>query len=164
MLFAAAPSARVAGVRHCGVSVAVSVGCWRPGGGGWAVVLVCASKSLEGKGRSCCRRAGVSALYVAWAIGHLEAARVMLEAGARTDVGTSSDKRPVDVVRPPLGRPLRLCDRVTLLHCSVVPCAGVQRMLATDGMRPPLAALLAAAAPWSSRRPVAVACGGGVWQ
>jgi ankyrin repeat protein len=40
------------------------------------------------------RKRGDSALRIASAIGRLDAVRVLLEAGARTDVRNSSGKRP----------------------------------------------------------------------
>jgi ankyrin repeat protein len=54
---------------------------------------VCAHRSTAAHAHGADKR-GNSALHVASAIGRLDVARVLLEAGARTDVRNSSGKRP----------------------------------------------------------------------
>jgi ankyrin repeat protein len=71
------------------------------------------------------RNDGDTALHRASARGRLEVARVLLQAGARTDVRNNDGKRPIDVVREPLARLMRLRDCVTLLR--PLPCAGLHR-------------------------------------
>jgi hypothetical protein len=60
-----------------------------------------------------------TALLYASSNGHLDAARVLLEAGARTDVRNEEGRRPIDGVRMPLARLMRLRDRVTALRFHV---------------------------------------------
>jgi hypothetical protein len=74
----------------------------------------------------------------------------------------SSGRRPADVLRPPLARPLRLCDRIAPLHRRVAAHV-CNQCCADETNEPALAAPLAAAAPWSRRLPVTVACCSGVW-
>jgi uncharacterized protein len=62
---------------------------------------------------------GDTALHGALRNGGVDAARVLLEAGARTDVRNKAGERPIDVVRPPLARSLRLHDRIMLLYRCV---------------------------------------------
>jgi hypothetical protein len=71
---------------------------------------------------------GDSALYIASVIGRLDAARVLLEAGARKDVRHRSGKQHTAVVRSPLACPLWPCDRVPLLRrrSALSRCASLQ--------------------------------------
>jgi ankyrin repeat protein len=62
---------------------------------------------------------GDTALHRALSCRCLDAARLLVEAGARTDVRNKEGKRPIDVVRPPRARVKQLRDGVTLLHCPV---------------------------------------------
>jgi hypothetical protein len=97
--------------------------------------------------------AGHTALHCAAMWGRLDAARLLLEAGARTDVCTIDGERPINMVRAPLARARQLA--ALLRHCEQV---GARDEAGN------LRALLTAAAPWSRRRAVAVACYGAEWE
>jgi hypothetical protein len=62
---------------------------------------------------------GDTAVHLASMRGHADAARVLVEAGARADVRSNNGKQPVDVVRAPLARSMRLRVRVTMLRRHV---------------------------------------------
>jgi hypothetical protein len=113
---------------------------------------------------------GYTALHWASMAGHLDAARVLLEAGARTDVRNREGKRPVDVVRPPLARSYPLFHanwRQTALPprrlAQVCADSDADETAAPASNAAALRALLASAAPWSRRRPVAISCYGVEW-
>jgi ankyrin repeat protein len=112
---------------------------------------------------------GYTALHLACTRGKLDAAHVLLEAGARTDVRNRDgmySQRPLDEVRAPahsFARLLRLRDRDTSLRrprCLTQVC----KWTSEKSNKPALTALLASAAPWSRRRPVALACYADVWE
>jgi ankyrin repeat protein len=90
-------------------------------------------------------KGGGTALHRASANGKLDAARLLLEAGARTDVCNKEGKRPIDVVRAPPARSLRLRDCGTPLRRRVAmrrwACA------ATSPTRPPCARCLSGRPP-----------------
>jgi ankyrin repeat protein len=88
---------------------------------------------------------GDTALHWASAWGHLDAARVLLEAGAKADVRNKDGKRPIDLVRVPLARSLRLSDCFTSLPRRV-PMRRFARA-PTSPTRPPCARC------WSGRPP-----------
>jgi ankyrin repeat protein len=94
---------------------------------------------------------GNTALHWASMRGFLDATRAVLEAGARTDMRNNSGERPIDMVRAVLSPSLRPCQ-----------AAAMPRWLAQVGgsetTSAAIRALLASAAPWSRRRPAAVAC------
>jgi hypothetical protein len=76
------------------------------------------------------------------------------------DVRNERGTGPVDVVRTP-ATSLARCDwAIAPRRCTAVR----PRRCATNAASPALAAPLPAAAPWSRRRPVTVACCGGVWE
>jgi uncharacterized protein len=105
---------------------------------------------------------GNTALHWASRNGHSDAARVLLEAGARADVRDRDSKRPIDLVRAPLVCSLRPRDSITSLGRRVAPaqvCDGGNKH-----NKAALRALLAAAAPWSRRRPLAIACYADAWE
>jgi hypothetical protein len=100
---------------------------------------------------------GGTALHRASYKGHMDAARLLVEAGARTDVRNEDGQRSIDEVRAPAcSLPLR--DRATPPRCRAQVCKHSDK-----SNEPALCALLAAATPWSRRRPVAIACYGDVW-
>jgi ankyrin repeat protein len=107
------------------------------------------------------RHDGYTALHRASTNGRLGAARMLLEAGARTDARDERGKRPVDDVRVLLARSSgqRHCV-VLLLHCRHVQVC--RHSSTTHGAA--LRVLLASAAPWSRRRPVAIACYAVGWE
>jgi uncharacterized protein len=80
---------------------------------------------------------GNSALHLASMYGHLDAARVLLEAGAKADVRNKKGERPIDVVRAPLARSLRLHNCVTPLRRRVAMRRFASRVLRTNPTRPP---------------------------
>jgi uncharacterized protein len=106
---------------------------------------------------------GNTALQWAPRGGHLDAARVLLEAGARTDVCNEDGERPIDVVCVP-ARSLVAATRSR--HASAPPrChAQVCHDVSDKSNEAALRALLTFAAPWSRRRPVAVACYAVEWE
>jgi ankyrin repeat protein len=79
---------------------------------------------------------GNTALHWASMYGYLDAARVLLEAGAKTDVRNKEGKRPIDDVRAPLVRSLRLRDRVTPLHRRVSMCRFASKQATSPTRRP----------------------------
>jgi hypothetical protein len=91
--------------------------------------------------------------------GFLGAARVLLQAGARTDMRNKEGQRPIDKVR------MHACS-LGAAACSHRRCAAASHAQLCTGFRvdksdeAALAALLASAEPWSRRRPVAIACYG----
>jgi ankyrin repeat protein len=87
---------------------------------------------------------GETALHFASMGGNLDAARVLLEAGARTDVRNKWGQGPIDMVRAPLARSLRLRDCVTPLRRRVAVRRFGQAMKTA---RPPCARC------WSGRPP-----------
>jgi hypothetical protein len=113
----------------------------------------------------CANRRGVTALHYASMYGHLDAACVLVEAGARTGVRDEDDKRPLDWVRAPCAPSLAAAAR--FLHAAAPPrghaqvCTGFRVDRSNESA---LRALLAAAAPWSRRRPVAISCYADVWE
>jgi hypothetical protein len=124
---------------------------------------LCVCTSLKGGGCACCRQAGQQrALHVASAIGHLDAARVLLDAGVQMDVHNGSDKRPVDVACA--ARSLVVPVRWRYAAAPPRRHAQVCNECADKTNEPTVAALLAAAASWCRRLPVTVACCGGVWE
>jgi hypothetical protein len=136
MLFAAAPSARVACVRHRVLPCVTGV----RGGGR---LIMCAS--LAGSVVASCRQAGRQ--RAACRIGDRSPGRRLSAAGCgcADRVGNSSGKRPIDVVHAPLAGPLRPCDRVTPLHryvamrrfapqrCRLIPQARPRRAAGSRG-------------------------------
>jgi ankyrin repeat protein len=107
---------------------------------------------------------GTTALLRASINGRLDAARMLVEAGARTDVRDNFGYRPIDLVCAQLCRPWRLRDRITPF-----PFSPMQRDLQTchyveQTNAPALRTLFRSAAPWSRRRPVALACYADVWE
>jgi ankyrin repeat protein len=90
---------------------------------------------------------GNTALHDASQGGRLDVARVLLEAGARTDVRNKEGKRPIDMVRAPIARSLRLRDCVTTLlrHVAMRRCARI--IGRTSPTQPPCARC------WSGRPP-----------
>jgi ankyrin repeat protein len=108
-------------------------------------------------------RNGDTALHWASVWGHLDAPRVLLEAGARTDVRNKRGKRPIDMVRALLARSLWLHDRIVPLRRRFV-CAQVGGNTSDKVNDAALSALLASAASWSRRRPLAVACYAVGWE
>jgi uncharacterized protein len=107
---------------------------------------------------------GYTALRFASLYGRLDAARVLLDAGARTDVRDKEGKRPVDMVRVPLACTLdaaaRWCHAAVPVRRAQVPGHDEAHKAAMTALR----AVLAAATPWSRRRPVALACYGVEWE
>jgi hypothetical protein len=73
-----------------------------------------------------------SALHLAVRHGHLDTARVLLEAGAQTDARNEKGERPIDVVRAPLAISMRLRNCVTPLPCH----AAMRRFALTPPTRP----------------------------
>jgi hypothetical protein len=105
---------------------------------------------------------GSTALHLASLNSQLDAARALLEAGARTDVRRKEGSQPIDLVRVP-ARLLVAAARSR--HASAPPhCHAQVCMFRSKSNEAPLRSLLAAAAPWSRRRPVAIACYGGEWE
>jgi ankyrin repeat protein len=103
---------------------------------------------------------GDTALHGASIKGNLHTARALVEAGARTELSNKFGRRPIDLVRPPLARPLRLRVRAT----APLPCSCAQVWAKDEALEAAVTGLLVAAAPWSRRRPVAVACYGMDWE
>jgi ankyrin repeat protein len=107
---------------------------------------------------------GQTALHWASEAGRLHAARLLLDAGARTDVRNKHGKRPIDEVRAQLARSLDASARshhaAALSRCGAQVCAWVS----DKSNEAALTALLTSAAPWSRRRPVALACYGDAWE
>jgi hypothetical protein len=105
-----------------------------------------------------------AALHTACSWGCLDAARVLVEAGARTHMSNPRGQRPIDVVRALT----RLLVAVTRTHHAIAPPRWSAQVcdcaFANKSAAPALCALLAAAPPWSRRRPVAVACFGDAWE
>jgi ankyrin repeat protein len=100
---------------------------------------------------------GHTALHYAGMWSRLDTARVLLEAGARTDVRNRDGKRPIDVVCAN-----DVAWRTRRFVAMRSPCAQV---LGHDAAtKSSLRALLTSAAPWSRRRPVALACYGVDWE
>jgi hypothetical protein len=105
---------------------------------------------------------GDTALHYAVMWGRLDAARLLVEAGARTDMRNSDGTRPIDVVRAPLARSL---DAAAQWCHAAVPVRRAQMCaFGAKSNEPALRALFACAAPWSRRRPVAIACYGVEWE
>jgi hypothetical protein len=107
---------------------------------------------------------GNTALQWASSFGELDAARVLLEAGARTDVCNRHGDRPIDVVRCAacsLTVAAWLCHVTVPPRCHAQVCTVLGALQSTEAA---LRALFASAAPWSRRRPVAVACYGVGWE
>jgi ankyrin repeat protein len=103
------------------------------------------------------------ALHVAFRDGHLDAARVLLDAGARTDLRDKDGQRPIDMVRaltPLLDATARSLVAAALPRRHAQVCKYVRDKSAVPAFR----ALFASAAPWSRRRPVAVACYAVEWE
>jgi hypothetical protein len=101
---------------------------------------------------------GNTALHCASKWGHLRTARLLLEAGARTDLRNEEGNRPIDVVRV-LCRLSRMRQHVTSLRHRAQVCT-----FSDKPKMPALRALFASAEPWSRRRPVTVACYGVEWE
>jgi ankyrin repeat protein len=100
---------------------------------------------------------GDTALHDACARGSVDSVRMLLEAGARMDGGNQHGKLPADVVRA--------CARTAAAHSDAPRCLCCAQVWAPhDAEKAAVAALLATAAPWSRRRPVAVACYGVEWE
>jgi ankyrin repeat protein len=107
-------------------------------------------------------RNGDTALHLTSSYSHVDAARLLLDAGARADVRSNDNKRPIDVVRTParsLDAPASYCHAAALPHRHAQAC-----QYRDMSARPAVRALFASAAPWSRRRPVAVACYGVEWE
>jgi uncharacterized protein len=104
---------------------------------------------------------GFTALHRASIYGHLDTARALLEAGARTGMRNKEGKRPIDVVCA-LARCPRL--RLTPLPPPLLRNVQVSTVGKSATSAAALTALLAAAAPWSRRRPVAVSCYAVDWE
>jgi ankyrin repeat protein len=98
---------------------------------------------------------GDIALHWASNAGCLDAARVLLVAGARTDVCTKRGQRPIDEVRAPT-RSLRVASRSR--HPAALPRRFTQIRWNGGAFKAAIRALFASTAPWSRRRPVALAC------
>jgi ankyrin repeat protein len=111
----------------------------------------------------CANNRGLTALHYASMYGRPDAARVLLAAGARTDVRNKAGERPIDVVRCAAPSPVAA---VRLLHAAASPrChAQVCNRITDKTDESALRSLIAAAAPWSRRRPVAIACHADVWE
>jgi ankyrin repeat protein len=107
---------------------------------------------------------GDTALFFVSRWGHIDATRVLVEAGARTDARNHKGKRPIDVVRAPLTRSLVAAARTCLVSAPPRRLAQVCVWAGDKSKLPALRALLASAAPWSRRRPVAIACYGVEWE
>jgi hypothetical protein len=112
-----------------------------------------------------------TALHLASMFSRPDAARTLVEAGARTDVRNCSGKRSIDKVCAQLTRSLaRLFVAVapaTAYDSAAPPHRWSESQVCEYGDKttePALRALLAAAAPWSRRRPVAIACYGVEWE
>jgi hypothetical protein len=104
---------------------------------------------------------GFTALHCACASGYSSAACRLIEAGARTDVRNQFGQRPIDSVRyGVVGSCAPLSQAATLLHCG----AQVRGHDEQDEETAPLRALFTSAAPWSRRRPVAIACYAVEWE
>jgi cytochrome c len=105
---------------------------------------------------------GDTALHRALSCRCLDAARVLLDAGARTGVRNKYGKRPGDVVRPPAGT---RDAAATLRHRAALPRRHAQACQYSDETtKAAVTALLASAAPWSRRRPIALGCYGVEWE
>jgi uncharacterized protein len=106
---------------------------------------------------------GHTALHFASMGGHPDAARALLEAGANANVPNKAGMPPIDVVR---------CAARSLVaaahsrHAAAPPLRHAQVCLWTNSKsnEAALREVLTAAAPWSRRRPVAVACYADVWE
>jgi ankyrin repeat protein len=108
---------------------------------------------------------GDTALHCASMNGHVDAARALLEAGARADVRNKEGKQPINVVRTLACShdvaAASYCHAAALPHCHAQVCDGWSAARSNaDAVR----AQLACAAPWSRRRPVALACYGVEWE
>jgi ankyrin repeat protein len=104
---------------------------------------------------------GLTALHLASRWGRLGAARMLVKAGARTDVRNDEGKRSIDVVRVltcTLDAAARWCH-------AAVPVRRAQVCKHSDkSNEAALRALFASAAPWSRRRPVAIGCYAVEWE
>jgi ankyrin repeat protein len=103
---------------------------------------------------------GHTALHCASDAGHVDAARVLLRAGARSDVVNCYGVRPIDRVRV-LVAVAQYCHAAVPPRCNAQVCIVAY---ASTSAAPALRALFASAAPWSRRRPVALACYGVEWE
>jgi hypothetical protein len=104
---------------------------------------------------------GGTALHRASMNGHLDAAGVLLEAGARADVRNREGQRPIDGVRAPT----RSLDAAAPLHLAASPPRRRAQVVGHgEATKAALRALLASAAPWPRRRPVALACFAVEWE
>jgi ankyrin repeat protein len=99
---------------------------------------------------------GDTALHLASRWGHFGAARVLLRAGVWADVRNKSGERPIDAVRTLVWW---LRDRPQLL-----PRRCAQVWAKDEAGKAALRSLFASAAPWSRRRPVALACYAVGWE
>jgi hypothetical protein len=98
---------------------------------------------------------GRTALHYASMYGRLDVAGLLVDAGARADVPSKEGKRSIDQVRAWLARARQLA--APLRHCAQVRARD-------EATKAALRALFASAAPWSRRRPVALACYGVEWE
>jgi ankyrin repeat protein len=108
-------------------------------------------------------RHGDTALHFGSICGRLDVARVLVEAGARADMRTKGGQRPIDVV----GAPTRTLGAAAHLRHRVAPPRRLAQVCARTrdkSNEPALRALFASSAPWSRRRPVAIACYGAEWE
>jgi hypothetical protein len=109
---------------------------------------------------------GFTALHYASHSSWPSATRVLVEAGARADVRSNYGKRPIDLVRA-LTCPLcRCCCGIVSRQCAAASPRYVAQvcMLGARSNKPAIRAILSSAAPWSRRRPVAIACYGDAWE
>jgi hypothetical protein len=102
-----------------------------------------------------------TALHIACLYGRLDNARLLLDAGAKTDVCGNGGELPVQKVRGFHAN----CGGAVASRCPL-PLPRQVAQVCKVGNEPnaaALRALIASTAPWSRRRPLAVACYADVW-